>query len=262
MLVVFLKGVSNLGDFDIEQRFLSMLRFELDSRIRSNQKYSMRAFARYLGVEPSALSKILSEKRKLSPEKRMGFAKSLGWDMGTLFPSLDRQSNQPEFMNVARDQEELVTTWYHYAILELARIKSYVPTSTFIARNLGISRFEAKAALDRLKRLRMLDARGRLVTDKNRTTTVGNARISGDKLRQLQKKMLEKAIQALDLTPEAERDQSTMVMAIPSRLLTEAKEELKKFRRKFCSNYDALPDIDRVYHLSVSFYPVSPKIDS
>jgi uncharacterized protein (TIGR02147 family) len=248
-----------VNDLNIEERFVVLLRRELDQRLRSNQKYSMRAFAKYLGVEASALSKILSRKRKLSPDKRSNFAQALGWDAKTLFPGIDEHGTTAKFRTLDHDREELITTWYHYALLELARTASYIPSPLYIAKSLGISRHEAKEALLRLQRLNLLRSDGKLMDKEERTSTVGSIEISKKKLRDLQKHMLEKAISALDLTPENERDQSTMVMAIPSNLLNEAKEELKKFRRKFCSTYDHRKDVDRVYHLSISFYPVSKR---
>jgi plasmid maintenance system antidote protein VapI len=62
----------------LEQDFRSFLQDELDKRCKKNPRFSLRAFARTLEVEPSALSKILHGKRALTPKMLMRMASQLG----------------------------------------------------------------------------------------------------------------------------------------------------------------------------------------
>ena len=61
-----------------EQDFRSFLQDELDKRCKKNPRFSLRAFARTLEVEPSALSKILHGKRALTPKMLLRMASQLG----------------------------------------------------------------------------------------------------------------------------------------------------------------------------------------
>jgi len=61
-----------------EQDFRSFLQDELEKRCKKNPRFSLRAFARTLEVEPSALSKILHGKRALTPKMLMRMANQLG----------------------------------------------------------------------------------------------------------------------------------------------------------------------------------------
>ena len=75
--------------------------------------------------------------------------------------------------------------------------------------------------------------------------------------RKLQTQILEKAKLAIENTPITERDQSSITMAIDSNKIPEAKERIKQFRRDLCDFLKDSPNQNRVYHLSLSLYPVS-----
>lgn len=49
--------------------YVEYLQRELTRRIENNQQYSLRAFAKFLDIDPSLLSKILSRKQVLSLKK-------------------------------------------------------------------------------------------------------------------------------------------------------------------------------------------------
>jgi uncharacterized protein (TIGR02147 family) len=73
----------------------------------------------------------------------------------------------------------------------------------------------------------------------------------------LQRQILTKALAALDDVPIENRDQSSMTLAIDSSKLNEAKKMLKKFRRDFTKHLQESKIRNHVYHLSLSFYPVT-----
>jgi DNA-binding transcriptional regulator YdaS (Cro superfamily) len=61
-------------------RFRDLLRDELDRRRARNRRYSLRSFARFLGVDHSTLSQIIRGRRRLTPRtigpmgERLGLA--------------------------------------------------------------------------------------------------------------------------------------------------------------------------------------------
>lgn len=74
--------------------------------------------------------------------------------------------------------------------------------------------------------------------------------------RNLQKQILQKAIEALETTPLEKRDQSALTMAMDSKLMPEVRARIKAFRREMAEFQERSKTCDQVYHLSVSFYPV------
>ncbi|MEQ1878807.1 MAG: TIGR02147 family protein [Bdellovibrionia bacterium] len=233
-----------------------LLSLEFNERSKRNPAYSLRAFAKQLGVDSSYLSKILTGKRKLSKRAELGFAKKLNWD-----PEKLKSLSKSEFQQIEMDQFKIISDWYHFAILELVHTESFRPSSTWIARSLKISFGEAQDAVERLKRLNMIqvDAKGSWkVTVQNSTTHHAQ---TNEALQKMQTQILTQAIQALTETPLTERDQSTVTMCVSEARLEQAKLMIKNFRRDLMHFLEGGKTKDRVYQLNVSLFPVSQKAE-
>lgn len=140
-LISFMNMATDLNSgFD----FQSYLRTELTQRCRANAAYSLRAFARDLDVEPSALSKILSGKRAITHEMKTRFGKKLkltrqqlnvlrcaksvsmaedAADFGESSASSSGSAGLYRLM--AEDSFRILSDWYHYAILELTKVDHF-----------------------------------------------------------------------------------------------------------------------------------------
>jgi uncharacterized protein (TIGR02147 family) len=65
------------------------------------------------------------------------------------------------------------------------------------------------------------------------------------------------SIHALEELPMEVRDHSAMTMAISRKRLPEAREKIKAFRRELCGFLEKGSDLDSVYQLGISLYPVA-----
>ena len=252
------------------QEFRLFLQEELIRRCKTNPSYSLRAFARTLGVEPSYLSKLLGQKRRVTAKTFQRLTDKLNLspaqvaqfnESGSSAASADGASqSDANYHQLSLDQFQVIADWYHYAILELTTVKDFQPSARWIAKSLGITVTEAKAAIERLVRLELLEvtAKGKFVNISGNNSTVGNAFTSAA-FRTLQKQVLEKALHALEEIPMEFRDQSSITMAIDTRRIEEAKRIIKKFRRDMCGLLQAKPPFNDVYQLSVSLYPLTKK---
>ncbi len=244
------------------EEFRLYLQQELVSRCRDNPAYSLRSFARNLKIEPSALSKILRGKRKISPQmfRHMADRMGLSPDEQKKYGGKGPKNESGEYQQLAFDLFTVIADWYHYALLELTQVKHFRPDPKWIASTLGISINEVHAAAERLQRLEMLTIKnGRWIDTSGAVTTVGT-QVTAAAFRRLQKQVLEKAIQAMeDFAPE-ERDQSSMTMAIDTKKLPGAKKRIQKFRRELCRYLKTSSHRNAVYNLGISLYPVSKKI--
>lgn len=248
-------------------QFRLFLQEELVRRCKKNPSYSIRAFARFLETDHSSLAKILNGKLTAGPHTVTKFGSKLGFTP-TDFKKFIAAPNKPtksktsgitlNYEQLTLDSFKVISDWYHYAILELMRVKGFRSDLSWVARALGISLAEARSAFERLVRLNMIsqNKRGKWVDHTNGTsTTIGNP-FTASAFRNLQRQILERALIALEDTPLSRRDQSSMTMAIDSRKLGAAKQRIKDFRREL-DQFLGQGELDEVYHLSVSLYPVT-----
>lgn len=244
-------------DFN-DQRFRQFLSLEFQKRQKKNGRYSLRAFARFLKMDHSNLSKGLQGKRKFGKNVIKKMCRHLGLE--------EKQFTTPyeslEYQRLSLDAFQMISDWYHYGILELMKVHGFTPDYKWVAAALQISAKDARAAVDRLKRLGLISQKPNAWIDQSDGTSSTVSHLFTHKaFRNLQKQILEMAITAMEETPIEERDQTSMTMAIDSSKLPEAKARIKKFRREMDAFLSKPGYCDRVYHMSISLYPVSKRIE-
>ncbi len=253
--------------------YREILKEEFEVRVQKNPRYSLRAFARDLGVAPSRIIETLSYKRGLSRTVASRIVKSLGLTKqeSEIFLNLVDavhgrsqvvRSRALQSLNVARtsdyttlqvDAFKLISDWYHYAILELTNVEGFQSDSDWISRRLGVPKTVIEAAIQRLKRLELLteeDSQFR-ATEAMTFTSSG---IPSDGLKKHHEQILEKAKKAVFCQSVEQRDLSAVTIAIRSSEIPRAKEMIKKFRRELTRELEAVPSKDSVYCLAVQFF--------
>lgn len=263
MELIDIKQLETLADQPVE-----WLRAEYISRRQRNSSYSLRSFAKNLGVPASRLSELLSGKRKLTPALGLKIADRL-----LLTPNLrDRLINgirathknrlkiqqsaaQQEYKALSNDVFSTIADWYHFAILSLMETQTYKQDSRWIAQRLGISTVEVTGALDRLKRIGLLsDSNGTLKPTHKQITTTHD--VPSTALKKGHKQQIEMALAALLETPLEKRDITSMTMPINPKKLPLAKDLIRDFRRQMSQllEDDACTE---VYSLNVQLIPLS-----
>jgi len=246
------------------QNFREYLQMSLVARCQSNPKYSLRSFAKSLNIDSSTLSKILKEKRSITPKMLEHLSERLGLapDEIELFRTEQKkrkiQGGTKKFKNIEVDRFRMISDWYHYAILELLNLDSFRSDSRWIAKVLNVSVSEINIAIERLIRLDMVykDKKGNLKSNGINHTTIGTP-YSASAFRNLQKQILSKAVSACDEIPYEKRDQSSLTVAIDLKSLPAFKSLIKDFRRQLNEMAQDCEKFSDVYHLSISFYPVT-----
>ena len=247
--------------------FRYTLQNELIERCKRNPKYSLRAFARTLAIEPSALSKILKAKRMITPTmlSRLGIKLGLGPKEIELYKKRlgikkmkSSVRTEKEYKQLTVDTFHIISDWYHYAILELTTVKDFVPSPPWISKALGLTVSEVNIAVDRLKRLEFLQVEedGSWKDCSGEITTVGND-FTAAAFRKLQSQVLTMGQAALEEVPLETRDQTSMTMAIDTQKMPEAKKLIQDFRRELCAFLQATSERDEVYQLGISLYPLT-----
>lgn len=229
------------------------LELEYKKRKRKNSNYSLRSYAQSLGVNSGTLSQIFSNKRSLSLENQNKLWARLGKAPVTTSFTLSPQ------MVLEADTFQLISDWSHFAVLELFELHDFQPHTKWMSKKLGLSPFEINLILERLQRVELIAAhKDFYVVTKKNLSTLGIKNTSAA-LQSLQKQILNQALEALDTVPIEKRDQSTLTIAIPKKVLPEMKKRISQFRREMNTWLTEMKSKDDVYQLTISLFPSNPK---
>ena len=250
--------------------FRLWLQRQLTDRCKRNPRYSLRAFAKSLEVDPSTLSQILSGKRALTKRSIKSFTDRLGAspeelkEFGMLANTQEEAlaaATERAYQQVALDTFSVMAEWYHYAILELTYVRNFQANPRWISNKLGITAEEAKAAIERLQRLGLLLVDDNSMIKSARHLTNQSSVNTSAAHRELQKQVIEKAMLAVDECLPEEKDITSMTMAIDPSKIDQAKDLIRKFRRELCALLESGTQT-RVYNLAVQLYPISKDEES
>ncbi|NCN28169.1 TIGR02147 family protein [bacterium] len=245
--------------------FRTFLKDELDRRTAKNPKYSLRSFARFIGISHTSLSCILRGQRPISSKTKTKVAMALGIDPEMVdqfddHPLVDGSS--PNFERIGVDSYHLIADWHHDAILELVATRGFKDDPGWIASKLGIKRTEARVAVERLQKMGLIekDHFGRSVVAKNTTNT--HQPLGSTARRKNQMQILDLSKESIEKVSLEVRDHSSITMAIDTRDLPVAKEMIKDFRRQLMARLQApSKNFNQVYQLHIGFFPLSERLD-
>ncbi|MDA8794085.1 TIGR02147 family protein [Bacteriovoracaceae bacterium] len=245
------------------EKFRQHLQQELIRKIEGNSNFSARAFAKQLKIEPSSFIQILNGKRSLTDKMCLRLAEALCLspeqvkDLMGVGKEDTGSGPFDSFSNISMDAFKVISDWHHYAILELTYLKHFQPDLKWISKSLGISTHEVRDAVERLQRLDFL-----IIKDGKWTDNLGDANNFGNEyttaaVRKLQKQVLEKAIVALENISYEERVQTSMTLPVSKRKVKEAKSRILHFVDELDAFLRNDSDLDDIYHISFSLYPIS-----
>jgi uncharacterized protein (TIGR02147 family) len=258
------------------QHFLNV---EFEKRRMRNPRYSLRAFARDLGVAAPKLSEILRGKCGLSEAsaKRLAGKLSLSEYDTTIFvhqvlskharKKTDREAarniletlkTQHSFDAMTLETFKVIADWYHFAILEMTEIKGFESDASWVAKRLHLPKLLVKDAIQRLKNVGLLAETAEGVWYQTEEILATPTDIPCTEINKNHCQILTKAYEALNDSVE-ERDFSSVTLAIPESQIDEIKKEIRDFRRKLAQKINEAENKDRVYCLSIQFFPLDHK---
>ena len=236
------------------------------SEIRmKNPSYSMRAFAKKTGFTSSALSEILRGKRHISKELALRAARRLclspheTQQLLSLFPEKIKHGNRDEtiqYTQLNMDHFHVISDWHHFAILSLIETQDYQHDSAWVARRLSIKASQAKAALERLERLGMIEIGKKGQASRQDVHYATSDDVLNLSLRKLHAQNLELARRSLEEDELDERDFTAMTMTVDPKDLPQAKKMLREFRDRFAKRLEAGAKKE-VYKLCMQFIPLT-----
>ncbi len=243
------------------------LQKELASRMRRNSNYSMRSMARSLGVHVSTLSRAISGKPKFGEKLAERLTQQLGLvgedkrQFINSLPCKKRFQNanldgQQESCHLDEEIFEAIADLHHFAILELTFVEGFRPDPDWIAPRVGISKFKAKHACDRLQRLGLLVFQnGKWQKSKGRILAGQKTLGTSQALLEHQRQIMQRAMKALDTVPRERRCMTGMTIPADPQKIAMARIILENVAHEVC-NVLADGEIKEVYQLGISLFPL------
>ena len=113
----------------------------------NNPRYSLRAYAQKMEMDPGTLSNIMNGKRNVSIKLAGKIAKNLlldpqqRFEILNLFPAKRKKvshhdSLEPRYLELNVSQFKIASEWEHFAIMSLINCKGFKPSAEWIARRL------------------------------------------------------------------------------------------------------------------------------
>lgn len=262
-----------LGESDYRQILIR----ELNTRCAVNARYSMRAFARDLRISPSLLSQVLLAKKGLSVKTAEIIAIQLGWNRteSAYFRALvqmhhsrtaisrDIARSTIDQMNAATpvrslelDAFQIISDWYHFAILQALRIKELNGLPARIAKKLAIPKervIQALARLEKLELVRKNKERWEVCED----TVFTPDGVPSEAIKQFHSQVLKKASEAIYQQPVDERHFVSTFIAIDKTALPKIKKRFREFNQSLMDQFGESKTPDEVYSFSFQLFRIS-----
>lgn len=242
---------------------------------------SYRGFSRRVGLKsPNYLKRVIDGERNLTDEMAMRFAKALALDgeASTYFVDLvhfnqartatQRNAHYARLTGSRRYRKtrklELAhaayhATWYLPAIRELAACRDFRDDPKWIAAQLipPIGKADAARALQTLLDLGLLvrDEAGKIRQAETLLST--GPETLGHHIANYHRVMMERAAEAIDLVPSADRDVSSLTLGLGEDGLRRLKERVQRFRRELLELSTLEDDPVQVIQLNFQLFPLS-----
>lgn len=154
------------------------------------------------------------------------------------------------------DEFQLISQWYHAAIISLSKIKGAKHDPHWISQRLGISVQESREALARMIRL------GVITESKNLKQLTVDTSVETDipprAIQDYQRRMLSLASERIESTPLAKRNFSAVTMAVDPSKLARAYKIIERFQDEMACSLQT-KNVKEVYVISCQLFPLESK---
>jgi uncharacterized protein (TIGR02147 family) len=245
----------------------SLLRERLRAATQRNPRFSLRSFAKQLGIDHSTLSQVLRSRRRLSARALEAVGQCVGlseeaiqaYSRSTRKPTSNNLPENVRRFHLDLDTFQSLSVWYHYAILELIQVQGFKTDSRWIANTLGIEVGDVNIALQRLLRLGLLEmsARDRWIDKSGDAEFRSSTNLTEAACNQMNQEIHELAVDAIKRIPSQHRAHREVVIALDSRMLPRLKALADEFVNQLQSLVSEGDAKDDVYQVEISFFPIT-----
>lgn len=263
-----MRGPSKVEDYR------KVLQQEFEARCRNEQQYSLRKFAKDIGLSPGTLSETLNNNVNISPSRARVIARKLEFSPERtewFYNLVASQAARSKLQRMAADARlreidalgfdaltlethKFVADWSTQTLYALVETDGFTDDVPLLAKRLGISVAAAQDAWDRLVRLGLV-TKHKSGWRTSRKMLRFFSDTPSDTLQQVHRQFLQKAQESLVSQSLPKREINSIVMSIHSSKLKLAKEMLIEFQKRFIREVsDSHPSPDSVYCLGTQFF--------
>jgi uncharacterized protein (TIGR02147 family) len=251
----------------MEPFYLQRLKEDLSRRQRKSPSYSLRAFARDLDLHPATLSLMFKGKRSLpfknsvsvadklnlGPKERTYFLESLHREKTSL-DKIKISDNDDRFM-LDESYFAVIAEWEHDAILTLMDCSDFIFSKEEISERLSISSIRTEVVINNLLQCGLL-IQNESGFSKAYPSIRTTEDIASTALKLSHKETMDIGKDKLEDVDVMMRDFSSMMIAVDTEKMTEAKTIIREFRQKMSALLRDGHKTD-VYQLAIQFYPLT-----
>ncbi len=227
-------------------------------RCERNSRYSLRAYAKSIGIDPTLLSRLMKGERAFSKQMIERLCRELDLPLNKssrlLKPSTESKANSK---TLSDSSFSCISKWYFFAILDLFLLKDFKSEPYWIAEKIGLSVTETNAALQILIEQGHIESRNNKLFIRSQSTTWSNHKTTSRERISYQKQLLDCGKMALDDVDFEERENASLTLAASSKLIPEIKIKIQKFKDELREFIEANEDYDSVYQLVISYFPLT-----
>lgn len=255
--------------------YITCLKSELEKRKRKNERYSLRAFAGKLHLDPSFLSRILLRKQPLSPsaaqkicqtlelsaEQKRLFLSSVATEKrnaieSKMAKSLSVPDLRPPVFEVNQAKFGAMGNMHDYAILECTTLDNYSGRVEWIAEYLNLPLEQVAESVERMKSAGLIGEDNGVLKKVHAKVWTTFRSETADKMRNYQKEVFAQAADAIDRTPHDKCPTTTMVVAVDPDKVVLAQKMLTDFALELCDFLESGKKTE-LYQTAISLYPVT-----
>ena len=242
---------------------INFLRSTLQDKSEVNSSYSLRAFAKKLGLSAGALSSILNRKKKLSVERGYEVAKALGLNteeteyfmaliqlegaksealkiqylekVKNLNPKISQSKNLKQTI-LSLEHFKLISSWYGLAVLELISSPVGEWNAKSISKKLRLTKLDTELTLERLLKLELIEEAGSGAFKRSVETVMITSQVPSDALRKYYEGVHGESLKSI-------KEQSPAEKVIGAQVFSFDTSQLEEVRRLTNSYLDSLNDL-------------------
>lgn len=244
-----------------KSHFVQQMKAELSRRQSQNPKYSMRKFAKDLGISAGGLSNILNERFEMSIKRAADVLSGL-----RLPPGEDEKLRAQMGLRVERRTIEIspqnasvLTNWIHCAVLHFFDLDVPDKSVPVIATRLALPTKIVQGILEELLANGFLRTKenGEIYKPEVHWQGGDGGAISPEIIRSHHRDSLQIAARSIDGIPTEHRDLSSITFCGHPDQLALAREEIRNLHQRISAVMESESRKTEVYRLSVALFPLT-----
>lgn len=261
--------------------YKSFLKDDLRIRTLRNPRYSLRAYARDLGISFSRLSEILSSNEGISLVTAGKIANVLGlsehekdyfFDLilakhsrnahmkKVASEKLKKHKSEMKFKVLENDFDGLLSKWFYLPLIELLCLGKMC-SSYELSQVFRVSDVEIEEAIGLLEKLGYIKKKPQGDWEKREPYLSFDSKKPSQQIRNFHHKFLHLADEALEQQTVENRKFISGVMSFNKKMLPEARQEIELFKNKFLKKYTTPHSADSVYCFTMQYFELTQRTD-